>query len=238
MFKRCSLPPSLVCLFCFFLPALKTGNKLKRSRKERKNKQRAIIKMHTTTGNSCKHSDFIKMQNTNLNKRGEKQNRGQRREDYLNLDEWIMFHPDVCKQRVQARPADSVYRNVKSICFPVPVCRPGLAQISAWEACRNFFSGFFTSCVSQRIGGGGAWSHTDAPLLPSTPSRQMRAITQEKVFEVSQLMIWSRSGVYRNSWSRLLAEFHFSTSEEATFWLFHPPGLFFNARHRCSVQEN
>lgn len=44
--------------------------------------------------------------------------------------------------------------------------------------------------------------------------------------------------MYRTSWSRLLAEFHFSTSEEATFWLFHPPGLFFNARHRCSVQEN
>lgn len=40
------LPHLLLGLFCFVFSALKTGNKLKRSRKERKNKERAINKMH------------------------------------------------------------------------------------------------------------------------------------------------------------------------------------------------
>lgn len=72
----------------------------------------------------------------------------------------------------------------------------------------------------------------------------MKAITRRKCLEGFQLIIRSRSGVYRNSWSRLLTEFHFNASEEDQFGFFSPlqgPGneaLCKNYSRSCSVFES
>lgn len=47
----------------------------------------------------------------------------------------------------------------------------------------------------------------------------MKAITQREYLERFQLMIRSRPGVYRNSWSHLLTEFRFNTFKEGRFGL-------------------
>lgn len=56
---------------------------------------------------------------------------------------------------------------------------------------------------------------------------------RKKYLEVFQLTIRPRSGVCRNSWSRLLAEFHFNTFEEAS----PPSGTIFLMPGNDAVQE-
>lgn len=131
-----------------------------------------------------------------------------------------MFHPDVGKQRAKARPANSVYRNVITICFPCTCVCTRLGSNCYLRLMQCFFLWVFIDCVWHNRSNGG--NPCRCQSRPAGGPDRWKAITQKKYLEVFQLTIRSRSGVCRNSWSRLLAEFHFNTFEEAKFGCLFP----------------
>ena len=129
------------------------------------------------------------------------------------------------KRRATARPANSVCRSVITICFPC-TCVCVCVCVCVYRARLKFvtWDWFRNSSVSSSIASGTTdWSAVRPCGCQSRPARgpdRWKQSVVEKCLEGSRLIIWSRSGVYRNSWRRLLTEFLFDAFQEAWFGLF------------------
>lgn len=118
------------------------------------------------------------------------------------------------KQRATARPANSVCRNVITVCYPLYLC-----VYQTWIKLLSEIDSAAFSVFLSIVSGTMDWIRVSPqmPILSGSRCRLMKAITLWNYLEGFQLIIRSRSGVYRNSWSCLLAELYFHTLKDDWF---------------------